>query len=396
MNSYRNFSYYYDEIMDEIEYKLWYEFIKPYLKDDDSILDLACGTGTLPIILAQDGYKVCGLDLSSEAIYVAKEKTKMNHLDINYHVLDMSNFQLNEKFNVITCFFDSVNFLNPIEVKKLLDMIDMHLLPNGYFIFDIFTKSKMKSFNHTKLKRKLAFSKYKWKMKAKNDILYHDIKIYDNKDVIKEKYREYYYDYNIFIDNRFELIKLSTDFLDELDTKNGERLLVVLKKKAQIVYDSHEEILKTKNKKLAIDATCGNGHDTLFLANNFDEVIAMDIQELAIKRTKKLLIKYTNVKIIQDDFNNIDKYPIPSLIIFNLGFLPGSNKKIKTQNFNSEKAILKSINHCEEKIIIACYVKHDGGIIEYNKIIDVLNENNINYTIKDDYPNEEKLIIIQK
>ena len=138
MNSYRNFSYYYDEIMDEIEYKLWYEFIKPYLKDDDSILDLACGTGTLPIILAQDGYKVCGLDLSSEAIYVAKEKTKMNHLDINYHVLDMSNFQLNEKFNVITCFFDSVNFLNPIEVKKLLDMIDMHLLPNGYFIFDIF------------------------------------------------------------------------------------------------------------------------------------------------------------------------------------------------------------------------------------------------------------------
>lgn len=150
MNSYRNFSYYYDEIMDVIEYNLWYEFLKPYLKENDSILDLACGTGTLPIILAQDGYNVTGLDLSSEAIYVAKEKTKMNHLKINYHVLDMSNFKLNEKFNVITCFFDSINFLNHNEVKKLLDMVDTHLFTNGYFIFDIFTKSKMKSFNRTK------------------------------------------------------------------------------------------------------------------------------------------------------------------------------------------------------------------------------------------------------
>lgn len=396
MNSYRNFSYYYDEIMDEIEYNLWYEFVKPYLKANDTILDLACGTGTLPIILAQDGYQVSGLDLSSEAIYVAQEKTKMNHLDINYHIKDMSNFNLNEKFNVITCFFDSINFLNHDEVKRLLDMVNNHLNPNGYFIFDIFTKSKMKSFNHTKLKRKLAFSKYKWKMKVKNDILYHDIKIIDNKEIINEKYLEYYYDYQELLDNRFELVKLCTDFKDEVDFKNGERLLVVLKKKAQIVCDSHHEILETKNKDLAIDATCGNGHDTLFLADNFTEVIAIDIQELAIKRTKNLLKNHNNVKIIQDDFNNLQNYPKPSLIIFNLGFLPGSNKQIKTQNYESEKAILKAINHVKEKVIIACYLKHDGGILEYNKIIELLNLKNINYTVKDNYPNEEKLIIIKK
>ena len=108
-----------------------------------------------------------------------------------------------------------------------------------------------------------------------------------------------------------------------------------------------------------------------------------------------MLINHSNVEIIQDDFNNICKYPKPSLVIFNLGFLPGSNKKIKTQNYTSEKAILKAINHSEEKVIIACYTKHDGGISEYNKIINLLKENNVNYTIKDNYPNEEKLIIIK-
>ena len=47
MNAYKKFGYYYDEVMSQMEYGLWEEFVLDYIKKDDKILDLACGTGTL-------------------------------------------------------------------------------------------------------------------------------------------------------------------------------------------------------------------------------------------------------------------------------------------------------------------------------------------------------------
>ena len=89
---------------------------------------------------------------------------------------------------------------------------------------------------------------------------------------------------------------------------------------------------RNKNKNLIfIDATCGNGNDTLFLAktlNHVGTIIAYDIQKKAIEETQKLLANanFNNViyhlssheYIIEDDFD---------LIIYNLGYLPGSDKK---------------------------------------------------------------------
>ena len=56
-----------------------------------------------------------------------------------------------------------------------------------------------------------------------------------------------------------------------------------------VVNKSHELILQIKNKNLALDATLGNGHDSLFLASLFNKVIGIDIQPLAIKRSKERL-----------------------------------------------------------------------------------------------------------
>ena len=51
MNEYKKFGYYYDEVMSKLNYDLWLEFIEPYLKKGDKILDLACGTATLVTML---------------------------------------------------------------------------------------------------------------------------------------------------------------------------------------------------------------------------------------------------------------------------------------------------------------------------------------------------------
>ena len=111
-NSYKRFAYFYDEVTSELEYDLWLEFIEPYLKKNDKVLDLACGSGTFATMLKLAGYNSYGLDLSEEIIEIANEKRKINHLDIPFYVMDMTTFRLDEKFDMITCFFDSVNFLD--------------------------------------------------------------------------------------------------------------------------------------------------------------------------------------------------------------------------------------------------------------------------------------------
>ena len=167
-------------------------------------------------------------------------------------------------------------------------------------------------------------------------------------------------------------------------------------KESNIVKRCHELMLTNKKYEIAIDATVGNGYDTLFLANYYKQVIGIDIQPLAIKRSTEKTKNLLNVTLHLEDFNNISKYKYANLIIFNLGFLPGSNKKVKTQDYTSNEAILKAYSILDGILLVACYIQHEGGYEEYEKLLITLNENNINYTLEEDFENKEKLRIIQK
>lgn len=165
---------------------------------------------------------------------------------------------------------------------------------------------------------------------------------------------------------------------------------------SNIVKRCHELMLKNDKFDVAIDATVGNGYDTLFLAKYYKKVIAVDIQELAVKRSKEKCRDLKNVNIYLEDFNNIDKFNYANLIVFNLGFLPGSNKKIKTQDYSSNKAILKAFSILDGMLLVACYIQHEGGYLEFLRVIETLTENNIEYILEDNFENKEKLIIITK
>ena len=165
---------------------------------------------------------------------------------------------------------------------------------------------------------------------------------------------------------------------------------------SNIVKRVHTLAIEEKNKTVAIDATVGNGYDALFLAKYFDKVIGIDIQPLAIKRSKEKTKEYSNIELYLDDFNNIKNYKYANVILFNLGFLPGSNRKVKTHDYTSEKAIINAYDILDGTLLIACYVQHEGGYDEFLRICKTLNSNNINHIIEDDFENKEKLIIIKK
>ena len=124
-----------------------------------------------------------------------------------------------------------------------------------------------------------------------------------------------------------------------------------------------------KSDSFAIDATCGNGHDTLFLAKLVPngKVLAYDIQEKAINKTKELCQDYTNITYNLASFTTI--YPKNcDLVLFNLGYLPNGDKTITTKcddTLEAFKNLFSSFDDNPHLLLICCiYPVHLEGLKE--------------------------------
>lgn len=106
----------------------------------------------------------------------------------------------------------------------------------------------------------------------------------------------------------------------------------------------HHFIEEKKDIKIAVDMTCGQGYDSLFLSKRCQTLYVFDIQEDAIKLTKDRLVDQNNVIYIHDSHDKLDLYVKEAidLIVFNLGYLPGSDKTIKTSAHTTRIALKKS------------------------------------------------------
>jgi|SRR5690625_254421 len=132
--------------------------------------------------------------------------------------------------------------------------------------------------------------------------------------------------------------------------------------------------------EIVIDATCGNGNDTLFLSRLVGEdghVFAFDIQEQAIETTRHLLEEHnrTNVTLVLDNHANLNRYfrrhDEIAAAIFNLGYLPRSNKKIITEGETTILALEKIIPRLKQNgiIVLVVYHGHEGGEEEKEAIL---------------------------
>lgn len=134
----------------------------------------------------------------------------------------------------------------------------------------------------------------------------------------------------------------------------------------------------------AIDATAGNGHDALFLAQRVGssgKVYVFDVQEAAIQQTKNLLedegwLKgedyLLRVGLHQCCHSKLTEHcdKKVSAIMFNLGYLPNSDKSVITEKETTLDALDKALSLLSEGglLTIVCYPGHEGGAAEASAV----------------------------
>ena len=112
--------------------------------DKAEILDLACGSGILAYELAILGHTVTGLDQSLEMLERAEHKCR-NLPKVDFIAGDMAKFDLNRQFDLITCTYDSINYLTEqSQLESYFQSVGKHLEQDGLFIFDSNTEAGYK------------------------------------------------------------------------------------------------------------------------------------------------------------------------------------------------------------------------------------------------------------
>ncbi len=104
------------------------------------ILDLACGDGTFAVAMAARGLTVTGVDLSRRMLDVARERARAQGVRVDFRRQDMRSLNLPGRFDLVTCWFDSLNYL--LEINHLAEAfagVSRLLRDGGVFIFDMNT-----------------------------------------------------------------------------------------------------------------------------------------------------------------------------------------------------------------------------------------------------------------
>ena len=151
--------------------------------------------------------------------------------------------------------------------------------------------------------------------------------------------------------------------------------------------------------KYGIDATCGNGNDTLFLVGICDPdgmIFSFDIQEEALDITEKLLSGNNitqSVMLVNSGHENMEKVikPKVDVVMFNLGFLPYSESTICTKPETTIPALVSACNLIREGgiITVLCYPGTVKGKTETNEVKAWINGINGNEFLVSEYTSDD-------
>lgn len=150
MNAYETLSGAYDGLTTDIAYGDILTFLETILhgagKAPETVLDLACGTGSMSVALARRGYRVIASDISEEMLTVAAQKAGQCPENPPFFIHQpMQRLRLPMPVDAVFCLLDSLNYVTePADVRETFRRVFGALKPGGVFLFDINTPCKLR------------------------------------------------------------------------------------------------------------------------------------------------------------------------------------------------------------------------------------------------------------
>lgn len=151
MTAYHTLAASYDGLTRDIDYPAICDFIETVLHKaavtPESVLDLACGTGSMSVLLAKRGYHVLGADISEEMLTVAAQKAAEMDENAPFFIRQpMQRLRLPQPVDAVVCLLDSLNYVtDPEDCRKTFTCVFAALRPGGAFVFDINAPAKLRA-----------------------------------------------------------------------------------------------------------------------------------------------------------------------------------------------------------------------------------------------------------
>ncbi len=149
---YEALAHVYDRLGAEIDYPAWADFLEECFRRylparPDPVLDLACGTGRMTLVLASRGYDMIGIDGSADMLSEAFSRSAEADIHgILWLHQDMRSFELYGTVGAVTCCLDSINYLLTEEdLLATFRTVHNYLDPGGLFLFDMNTPHKFRT-----------------------------------------------------------------------------------------------------------------------------------------------------------------------------------------------------------------------------------------------------------
>ena len=150
VDAYHELAQNYDRLTNDVDYDatvdFYYEILEKEHLQPRTAVDLACGTGSVALRLAQRGLEVTAVDLSWEMLMVAQQKAMEAGVHPQFVCQSLQQMRLPRGVDLAVCALDSLDYiLDPEDCRMAIQRVYKTLNPGGCFIFDVNTPEKLRA-----------------------------------------------------------------------------------------------------------------------------------------------------------------------------------------------------------------------------------------------------------
>ena len=150
MNAYKNLAASYDRLTNDVDYRAIVAFYWELLRREGlrprTAVDLACGTGSVAMLLAGGGLAVTAVDISEEMLTVAQQKAAGMKNPPTFVRQNLTELRLPRGVDLAVCALDSLDYItNPADCQRAIARVYRALNPGGVFLFDVNTPEKLRA-----------------------------------------------------------------------------------------------------------------------------------------------------------------------------------------------------------------------------------------------------------